>query len=173
MVDFLESAYNELRESPSSAQADAPRILLIGPNMGYGDYRILELIKEAGGEIVIEELCEGVRNYWYNIDDTGDPFQSLTKGYLIDRVPCGFMRDSTGKRLEFALELVNDFKVDGIVWYELLCCETYDSESYYFAKKMAERNIPMLILESDYDTSDTGQIKTRLEAFMEIVKGGV
>jgi benzoyl-CoA reductase/2-hydroxyglutaryl-CoA dehydratase subunit BcrC/BadD/HgdB len=55
----------------------------------------------------------------------------------------------------------------------LLCCETYDAESYYFAKKMAERNIPMLILESDYDTSDTGQIKTRLEAFIEIVKGAV
>jgi len=171
MVDVLDSIYSELKDKQPPAQTDAPRILLIGPNIGYGDYRVLELVKEVGGEIVIEEICEGMRYYWNTIENTGDLFQSLTRGYLVDRVPCAFMRYSAKKRLDFALELVNDFNVSGIIWYELLYCETYDSESYYFAEKMGERNIPMLILESDYSIADTGQLRTRIEAFIEIVKG--
>ena len=83
------------------------------------------------------------------------------------------MRDSAGKRFEFALKLIKDFNVSGVIWYELLCCETYDSESYYFANKLEEQNIPMLILESDYSTSITGQMKTRIEAFIEIIKGAI
>jgi benzoyl-CoA reductase/2-hydroxyglutaryl-CoA dehydratase subunit BcrC/BadD/HgdB len=63
--------------------------------------------------------------------------------------------------------------VSGVIWYELLNCETYDSESYFFAQRMGERNIPMLILESSYGTADTGPLKTRIEAFIEIVKGGI
>ena len=130
-----------------------------------------ELVEEAGGEIVIEEICEGMKYYWNNIERNGDLFKSLTMGYLVDRVPCAFMRESAPKRLVFTLELIKDFTVAGVIWYELLCCETYDSESYYFSKKLAEKNIPMLILESDYGSSATGQLKTRIEAFIEIVKG--
>jgi len=173
MVDVLDSVYRELEAKQPAAKTNAPRILLLGPNIGYGDYKVLELVKAAGGEIVIEEVCEGIRYYWHQIEKKGDLFQALAKGYLIDRVPCAFMRDSAKKRLDFALKLVKDFNVSGVIWYELLCCETYDSESYFFAEKMGERDIPMLILESDYGTADTGRLKTRVEAFIEIVKGAM
>jgi benzoyl-CoA reductase/2-hydroxyglutaryl-CoA dehydratase subunit BcrC/BadD/HgdB len=171
MVDYLESYYNELKKRQSGSEIRKPRILLIGPNMGYGDYTVLELVEAAGGEIVIEELCEGIRYYWHDIESNGSPFQSLTKGYLTERIPCGFMRYSSRKRLDFTLKLIDDFDVSGVIWYELLYCETYDSESYYFSSEMRKRDIPMLILESSYSTADTGQIKTRIDAFVEIVKG--
>jgi benzoyl-CoA reductase/2-hydroxyglutaryl-CoA dehydratase subunit BcrC/BadD/HgdB len=171
MVDVLDSIYQELKDKQQEMNVDSPRLMLLGPNVSYGDYTVLELVKAAGGEIVIEEICEGIRYYWHNIENKGDLYQSLARGYLVDRVPCAFMRDSAKKRLDFVLKLVKDFNVSGVIWYELLCCETYDSESYYFAHEMAERNIPMLILESDYGTADTGQLKTRIEAFIEIVRG--
>jgi len=171
MVDVLDSVYRELKDKQQAAKTNAPRILLLGPSIGYGDYTVLELVEAAGGEIVIEEICEGIRYYWHDIENKGDLFQSLARGYLADRVPCAFMRNSAKKRLDFALELIKDFDVSGVIWYELLCCETYDSESYFFAEKMGERNIPMLILESDYSTAATGQLKTRIGAFTEIIKG--
>jgi benzoyl-CoA reductase/2-hydroxyglutaryl-CoA dehydratase subunit BcrC/BadD/HgdB len=171
MVDVLDSVYHELKDKQQTNETGAPRILLIGPNVGYGDYKILELVKVASGDIVIEEICEGIRYYWNNIESKGDLLKSLARGYLLDRVPCAFMRYSAKKRLDFALELVKNFAVSGVIWYELLCCETYDAESYFFAQKMGERNIPVLILESDYSIADTGQLKTRIEAFIEILKG--
>jgi benzoyl-CoA reductase/2-hydroxyglutaryl-CoA dehydratase subunit BcrC/BadD/HgdB len=173
MVDTLEAVYTELHDKQPSLRKNVPRILLTGPNLGYGDYKIAELVEETGGDIAVEELCEGMRYYWHDIKVQSDLVESFVSGYLVDRVPCAFMRYSTGKRLDFLLDLIKEFQIDGVIWYELLACETYDSESYFFAEKMAEHNIPMLVLESDYGTADTGQIKTRIEAFMEIVKGGV
>ena len=173
MVDILESVYGELTEKQQATKIEVPRFLLIGPNIGYGDYKVLELVKEAGGDIVIEEVCEGIRYYWHTVDNSSDPVESLAKTYLRDRVPCAFMRYSAKKRLDFALKLITDFNVSGVIWYELLGCETYDAESYFFAQRMGERNIPMLILESDYGTADIGQTRTRIGAFIEMVKGGL
>jgi benzoyl-CoA reductase/2-hydroxyglutaryl-CoA dehydratase subunit BcrC/BadD/HgdB len=171
MVDILESVYSELRGQQDVTKKGAPRLLLIGPNMAYGDDKVLELVEAAGGEVVAEELCEGMRYYWHSIEIKSDPIQSLARGYLMDRVPCAFIRSSAKKRFDFAFKLIKDFNVSGIIWYELLNCETYDAESYFFAKKMAERNIPMLILESEYGSADLGQLRIRIEAFIEQIKG--
>jgi benzoyl-CoA reductase/2-hydroxyglutaryl-CoA dehydratase subunit BcrC/BadD/HgdB len=170
MVDILDSVYRELRGKQEVTKVEAPRLLLLGPNMAYGDYKVLELVEAAGGEVVAEELCEGIRYYWHDIENKGDLLQSLAIGYLRDRLPCAFMRNSAKRRLNFALKLVEDFNVSGVIWYELLDCETYDSESYFFAQRMWEHNIPMLILESDYGTADIGQLKIRIEAFIEQIR---
>jgi benzoyl-CoA reductase/2-hydroxyglutaryl-CoA dehydratase subunit BcrC/BadD/HgdB len=172
MIDVLDSLYKELEKRQPADQHKSPRLLLIGPNLAQGDYKILELVERAGGEVVIEEICEGIRYYWTQIKNNGDPFQSLAKGYLRERVPCAFMRSSAKERLDFALRLIADFHVSGVIWYELQCCETYDQESYFFNKKLREKNMPMLIVESNYDVSDAGPLRTRIDAFVEVVKGG-
>jgi len=176
MVEVLQDILREIKERKLPEQAEKaqkPRLLLIGPNMVYGDYKVLNLVEEAGGEIVIEEITEGIRNYWQTIDSKKDPIGSLARGYLKERIPSAFMVHSAKKRLDFALKLIKDFNVSGAIWYELLCCETYDSESYYFAKNLENLNIPVLVLESDYGTSDIGQLKTRIDAFVELMKGGI
>jgi benzoyl-CoA reductase/2-hydroxyglutaryl-CoA dehydratase subunit BcrC/BadD/HgdB len=106
------------------------------------------------------------------VNNKGDPLQSLAKTYLRDRIPCAFTRDSTKKRFDFVMKLIADFNVSGVIWYELLCCETYDQEAYYFDKRMQERKIPMLTIESDFDVADGGPLRNRLDAFIEMVKGG-
>jgi benzoyl-CoA reductase/2-hydroxyglutaryl-CoA dehydratase subunit BcrC/BadD/HgdB len=171
VVELLDSIYQYLNKKSGAITTDRPRILIIGPNISYGDYKVLELVNAAGGDIVIEEVYEGMRYYWNHIENTGNVIRSLAKGYLVDRIPSAFMRNSARKRLDFMLKLIKDFNVSGVIWYELLCCETYDAESYYFSLKLAERNIPKLVLESSYATTDTGQLKTRIEAFIEILKG--
>jgi len=172
MVDALDAVYGRILEKQPAVGPSVPRLLLLGPNLGYGDYSVLELVEEAGGEIVIEDLCEGLRYYWQAVEDKGDPLESLAKAYLRDRIPCAFMHYSAKKRLDFSLQLITDFNVSGVIWYQLLNCETYDAESYFFAQQMKERNIPMLILESGYGESDVGQLKVRIDAFVEILKGG-
>ncbi|MFC1535430.1 2-hydroxyacyl-CoA dehydratase subunit D, partial [Thermodesulfobacteriota bacterium] len=173
MVEELDKIHKELKEAQQAAKEDTPRLLLLGPNLAYGDYQVLELVESAGAEIVIEDLFEGMRYYWNVIENIGDLFQSLAKGYLRDREHCAFMRNSVKNRFEFALKLISEYDVSGVIWYELLNCETYDSESYYFAQKMGERGIPMLILESDYSMAGIGQVRVRIEAFIEILKGGI
>ncbi|MBN1628787.1 MAG: 2-hydroxyacyl-CoA dehydratase, partial [Thermoleophilia bacterium] len=102
-----------------------------------------------------------------------DPLDSLARAYLLNRRPAAFMRGSSRRRLEYALDLIRDFDVAGVLWYELQCCEFYDQESYFFQKELAERGIPMLIVESNYHGLDTGPLRTRLDAFVETMTGGL
>lgn len=171
MIDTLENISLNLESVSVGQDMDIPKLLLIGPNVAYGDDKIYKLIESVRAEIAIEELCEGIRSYWTEINTDGDHIQSLARGYLRDRLPCAFMRRSAKKRLDFTMELINDFSISGVIWYELLGCETYDSESYFFNKKIQEQGIPMLIIESDYGTYDLPRLRTRIEAFIEQIKG--
>ena len=172
MVDALDSLCQEIKgKSGEGDVTDGPRLLLVGPNVAYGDYKVLELVNEAGGQIVAEEICEGVRFYWENVQSNGDLVSALARRYLQERLPCAFMRESAVKRFEFIKNLAREFNVAGIVWYQLLYCDTYDIESYYFIKEMDKLGLPVLKLESDYDILDRGPLRTRIETFIETLRG--
>jgi benzoyl-CoA reductase/2-hydroxyglutaryl-CoA dehydratase subunit BcrC/BadD/HgdB len=170
-IASLESILRELRKNhPSSPKK--PRILLTGSTLAMGDYKVLEIAEEAGASIVIEEFAEGMRHYWENVHPDGDLMQSLADRYFRRRVPPAWFRPST-ERLDYLIKLARDFKVDGIIWYQLMYRSSYDIQSFYFEKMMKkELDIPMLKVESDYDVSERGPLRTRIETFVEIIKAG-
>lgn len=171
MVELLTSLSKELEQTEKEdKQGDTPRLLITGPNIAFGDYKVLEIADELGVQVVAEEFFEGIRYYWGNVAQAGSPIEALANRYLADRVPNAVMPAAAPKRYEFVAGLAKDFKVDGIIWYQLLFCETYDIESYYFVHKMKQLGIPVLKLQSDYDVLDRGSIKTRMEAFVEMLK---
>lgn len=172
MVEELERIREELRTGLSIEPSSRPRFLLAGPSLVPGDTAILDLVDAAGGDVVVEEFFEGMRSRRQPAAGGGDPFSRLARSYLQGRLPPAFMRSSTGQRLDFILKLVEDFNISGVIWYELLCCETYDQESYFLFRKLSEKGIPMLIVESDYSPLDTGALRTRLGAFVELAQGG-
>ncbi len=171
LIDALESIYRELKDRPSSRPA-GPRILLTGSTLAMGDYKVLDMAEDAGAAIVVEEFAEGMRHYWDNVNDGGDLMEALADRYFRRRMPPAWFRPSR-ERLDYLIELARDFKVDGIIWYQLMYRSSYDIQSYYFEKMLkAELGIPMLKIQSDYDVSEKGPLRTRIETFVEIIKAG-
>ncbi len=170
-IDALESIHQELRERPQSG-TEGPRILLTGSTLAMGDYKVLEMTEEAGASIVIEEFAEGIRHYWQNVQVNGDLMEALADRYFRRREPPAWFRPSR-ERLDYLIELARDFNVDGIIWYQLMYRSSYDIQSFYFEKIVKkELDIPMLKIESDYDVSERGPLRTRIETFIEIIKAG-
>jgi benzoyl-CoA reductase/2-hydroxyglutaryl-CoA dehydratase subunit BcrC/BadD/HgdB len=124
----------------------------------------------AGSDIVIEEFPEGMREYWNNVELDGGPVsKALADTYFMKRVPPAWNRPS-GERIDYILGLAKDYKADGVLWYQLMYRDGYDIQSFYFEKKIKERaNLPMLKIESDYDVSEKGPFRTRIEAFVEML----
>jgi benzoyl-CoA reductase/2-hydroxyglutaryl-CoA dehydratase subunit BcrC/BadD/HgdB len=151
-----------------------PRLLLMGPNLAAGDYDLLTMVTDAGADVVVEDIFEGIRDYWQTVEIPADkdPIEALARAYLFDKRPAAFMRGTLRARLDVALGLIGDFAVSGVLWYQLLCCEFYDEEAYWFEMELRKRGIPMLVVESDYHTLDSGQLRTRLAAFIETLLGG-
>jgi len=169
MLDILETLYNELKGQTAPSQ-EGPRILLTGSTLALGDYRILDLIEQAGGVVVIEEFGEGIRPYWQDVKPDGDLMNALADCYFMQRVPPAWFRPGKERR-DFLIELVKDFNISGVIWYQLMYRESYKIESYYFPDILKrETGLPMLTVESDYDPGETEPLRTRIETFIATIR---
>jgi len=146
----------------------APRILLTGCPVGKGSEKVLRLIEECGGVIVSLENCTGIKGQDLLVEaDTADPLEALARRYL--QIPCSCMTPNEG-RLHLLQRLVEEFHVQGVVDLTWQCCHTYNVESFVIREFLEKRHdLPFLHLETDYSSSDTEQLRTRIEAFLELI----
>ncbi|PWC40428.1 2-hydroxyglutaryl-CoA dehydratase [Azospirillum sp. TSO22-1] len=169
--DALLAAYEPLyrKLSRSRGKGDGrPRLMISGSEMADGDRRLVELIEEdIGAHIVAEDHCTGLRPFTYTVCETGDPFRALADGYL-DQAPCARMKPIEDP-LDFSGQLAQEYAVDGVVYVYLKFCACYGATRSAFIGRFQELGIPVLEISSDYSHSDIGQLKTRVEAFIEVL----
>jgi len=169
LIRNLEALVQELKEVECT-DGKGPRLLLTGSTLAMGDHKILELIEGAGGVVVIEEFAEGIKPYWQKVETTGNPMKALAEAYFMDRIVPAWFRPGH-ERLAHLVQLAKDYSVDGVIWYQLLYRESYKMQSYYFPEILKkETGLSMLTLESDYDPSETAQLGTRIETYMESLR---
>ena len=84
------------------------------------------------------------------------------------KIDCACFTPNTG-RVEKIVQMYKERQADGVVYYTLSFCHTYNVESQLILEALQKENIPCLVIESDYSPEDAGQIKTRVEAFLESI----
>ena len=170
MIKVLETICRELKEK-DSVPKKGPRILLTGSTIAWGDNRISDSIEEAGGVVVVEEFAEGMRPYWENVGMDGDLMENIASCYFLRRIAPAWFRPNS-ERLEFLIHLAKDFRAAGVVWYQLMYRESYKLESFYFSEILKKQaGLSMLTVESDYEGSESGTLGSRVEPFIEAMRG--
>ncbi|NMG76442.1 2-hydroxyacyl-CoA dehydratase [Aromatoleum diolicum] len=167
-LPILEDLHNRLADVPDD---DTPRlrIMICGGIMADGDRRLMDLLeKDIGVNVVVEDHCTGLSPFYYDIEETDDPYRDLANAYL-DQAPCARQSPLT-KRIDFAGNLAQEYKVDAVIYYTLKFCPSFSQTKGLFMRRFHEIGLPALELDTDYSQGDTGQIKTRLEAFVEVLK---
>ena len=146
----------------------AKRIIVTGVPTGVGAEKVLKIIEESGAAIVYIENCSGMKQYLHDVATTGSPLDAIADKYL--ETPCSCMSPNTG-RLELLAKLAKEYHADGVVDVTWVGCHTYNVESRVLKDYLAKHgNVPLLQIETDYSQGDAGQIKTRVEAFLEMTK---
>ena len=74
------------------------------------------------------------------------------------------------ERLDHIVEMARELNVDGVIHYGLSFCQPYAIEAFKVEKALKAAGIPMLAIETDYSMEDVEQLKTRVEAFVEMVR---
>jgi predicted CoA-substrate-specific enzyme activase len=120
------------------------------------------MVEELGGNILYNLTCTGIEPPFRPIGLLEDPIEAYTN-ILLDQYPCMRMND-TDERLSIIME---DDRIDGIIYHTVKFCDLY---SYEYA--LVKDKIPMHILklETDYTDNPEGQIRTRIQAFIESLK---
>lgn len=160
------------RQERAPCDARAPRIMLAGAPSVFPNWKLPILIEEMGGALVSDESCLGDR---YLYDPVGavettmeDMMTALAARYLM---PCTCPSFSPNEDRLFRLaQTVEDFRIDGVLYHVLKGCVIYDFELQRVERRMAELGVPVLRVETDYNPEDIEQLRTRVEAFVEMLR---
>jgi len=147
---------------------NTPRILLSGCPMAVPNWKLPWIIETSGAVIVGEESCVGERGTRNLTDESGQTMDEMMKS-IVNRyfkVDCAIFSPNPD-RLNHISEMVETYKADGVIHYSLQFCQPYLMESIPVETALENKNIPVLRIETDYSMEDVGQLKTRVEAFVE------
>jgi benzoyl-CoA reductase/2-hydroxyglutaryl-CoA dehydratase subunit BcrC/BadD/HgdB len=165
---------DELEEKVQARQGivpeATPRLMLSGCPMAVPNWKLPFLIESSGAVIVGEESCIGARNTRDLVDETPDSLEGMLDA-LVDRyakIDCACFTPNL-ERLAHIVNMAKDLKVNGVVHYGLSFCQPYAIEAFKVGKVLEEAKIPMLSIETDYSMEDVEQLKTRVEAFLEML----
>ncbi len=155
----------EQREGISDYKA---RLMIVGSL--YDDPAHTRIIEELGGLVVTDALCFGSRCFWQPVESGDDLLLCLAKSYL-EHPPCPRMTNTASKRFDFVREMVEMFKVDGIIFQRIRYCDVWGGELLHLENKLKKLGIPMLALEREYALGAVEQLKTSVGAVLEMMGG--
>jgi len=148
-----------------------PRILVSGCPQAVPNWKLPMIVETAGAVIVGEESCVGERGTRNLTEDSGETVDDMLDA-IVDRyfkVDCAIFTPNP-QRLDHIEEMVAEYRADGVLHYGLQFCQPYLMEAIPVEKALEEKGIPCLRIETDYSMEDVGQLKTRVEAFVEQLK---
>jgi len=165
--EWLRSLLDELSMRGNSHKSRS-RLMVAGSVMTNPEF--IESIEELGGLVVTDELCTGTR-YWSDpvvLDRNITPLEAISQRYL-NNFPCARMFPSD-ERFNRILDLARDFRVDGVISQIIRYCVQYAHDLPLLTERLKEQGIPVLALDVEYGTSGSGQIRTRVQAFLEMLE---
>ncbi|KEI94640.1 2-hydroxyacyl-CoA dehydratase [Clostridium botulinum] len=162
---------DELEERiKNSKESNKKRILITGTPMALPNWKLHSIIESLDAEVVVEETCTGTRYFEGEVSEEGETLEELIKN-LADRylnINCACFTPNTG-RIDDIIKYTKEYEADGVIDTNLSFCHTYAAEHRDVEAKLKEENISIMHIETDYSTEDSGQIKTRVEAFLEMI----
>jgi bzd-type benzoyl-CoA reductase N subunit len=165
--EWLRDLLDELSKCGIAHKGRA-RLMVVGSVMNNPEF--IKSIETQGGLVVADELCSSTR-YWSDpvvIDGDEPPLQAISRRYL-NNFPCARMVPSD-ERFNRVLDLVRDFKVDGAVSQIIRYCVPYAHDLPLLRERLKAIGVPLLALDVEYGTSGSGQIATRVQAFLEMIE---
>lgn len=159
-----------IKEHKGVFPAKTPRILVSGCPQAVPNWKLPFIVETSGAVIVGEESCVGERGMRNFTDESGKTVEEMMEA-ILDRyykIDCAVFTPNQ-QRLDHIREMAATYKADGVILYGLQFCQPYLMESISIEKALENENIPVLRIETDYSMEDAGQLKTRIEAFLEML----
>ena len=175
LCDELE---NRIAQKNWACPPDTSRVMVTGTPMMWPDsWKIPNLIEEANpqGVIVVDELCSGDRLLYdpVGVDEwtMSDMLDAVAERYLLaSTCPCFASEHGNEDRINWMLDRIKEYKVDGVIYYVVRGCILYAMEYARIKRILESMDVPVYYLDTEYTREDVGQIKTRVEAFLEMLE---
>lgn len=172
-LELLELLLAELATSKRVAYGsewdDAPRLLLSGSIIPPGDHKLLDIIEQLGGRIVVDDLWSGfAQALTVQVEDAS--IEAIADAHLIPHASLPTLDFEGDQRLKNLKSLVREYGAEGIVYHTLRYCDAFTFKANETKRVFIDAGTPFLEIHTEYSGSDYEAIRTRIEAFVEMVK---
>lgn len=173
---ILRGIIDEVKERTSRPKGGI-RLLVHGPEID--DPALFRLIEELGGNVVVDDSCIGTRHFWHDVEKTTDPLERLATRYLT-KIYCprtirgkgegwASYEEDLEERFGHIKSMAHELQVDGVILYIMRQCDLHQYDVPELRDYLARQGLPVLHLESDYTMGAVGALRTRIEAFLEMM----
>jgi bcr-type benzoyl-CoA reductase subunit C len=131
---------------------------------------IADYIEENGGTIVGDDLKNGSRYFDGNVLEEGDLLQNLVERQL-SKIPSASFDTSVNPRKHFLVKDLQEKNADGVILLHLKYCEPENFDYYDMKQALEKAGIPVQKIETEFGETSLGQLRTRVQAFMEMLGG--
>ena len=165
----------EIRRRGKSSLKKGPRLFIDGACLD--NIELIKLVEEIGGNVVADTICNGARDYFPKTDVGGDPIDALAHRYL-DKINCpktyrenktGTFEGDIASRFGDIGAYAKEFKVNGAILYLYKYCDPFGFEVPARKAYYKSINVPLLPLEDVYSAGTISQLRTRIQAFLEMI----
>ena len=174
LADAINKVCDECEQRVAAGEGVAPkgakRILYTGTPMAVPNWKLFNIIEKSGGVVVGEECCTGSRYYKDLVAETGETVDQMLDD-IADRyfnIQCAIFTPNHGREQD-VMQMAKDLNADGIIDCSLQFCTIYEMEAFGMELTAQENNVPYMHITTDYSTEDEGQLKTRIQAFLEMI----
>lgn len=172
--ELLSSVIDEVKARASISPRKSARIMVVGAQVD--DMAFIDLIENSGASVVADDLCPGAREYGADVEPSQNPIDGIAERYL-RKINCPrTYREKTGtyeeyleKRFGHIGHAIEDFKVDGVILYVYKYCDPFGFEVPAMKSYIESKGAPVLYLEDEYSMSTISRLRTRIQAFLEII----
>jgi len=162
-------ALEELLQKLPSRSLDEPgeRLMILGSE--DDDTEFIAMVEDLGARIVIDEHCTGTRYFYEEVNTNGDALSSIAERY-VKRVPCPSKDWPVRTRVDHIVKLAKEYDIQGAIVMQMKFCDPHELDTPAIKKALEnDVGVPTIFLEFDV-TVPIGQFKTRVEAFLEILR---
>jgi benzoyl-CoA reductase/2-hydroxyglutaryl-CoA dehydratase subunit BcrC/BadD/HgdB len=159
VIDFRKEI--EKRDNVGKFRA---RLMVTGSHLH--DPEFIRVIESQGGLVVADLFCTGSIPGFIPVETNSDPIRALTE-HTFKKTLCPRMMEDFDRRLKTIINTVKEYKVDGVVIEIIKFCDLWGVDSMPLVKALRKEGIPVLKLEREYSLGGEGQLRTRVQAFIE------
>jgi len=164
----LEAELEALLSRLEEAEGPAPRARLMLVGSALDDPGYVEVIESMGAVVVADRHCCGTDPGLRPIPEDGDPLAVLAR-HSLEETRCPRMMEDFEQRVAEILATARDSRADGVVVETMKFCDLWGVESSPLVAALREADLPVLRLEREYVLGAEGQLRTRVQAFLESI----
>src|SRR5512137_1612748 len=163
---LIEQLLDEIKRSGREIKK-GKRLMIVGNDVHNAKW--MAAVEELDAVVVTEEMITvGTRYFWGKVDTSLPPMEGIARHYLFNRP-----QDSTiylSNRYDHLFKLAKEYRVDGVISDVVRFCAPLENDKPWLKKEMDQHGIPILELGVDYGEAPTGRLRTRVEAFLEMLQ---